>query len=156
MKTRVVLFFTVVCAVCLCSCGEPCPPDSEHSFYLTINSQQPLKLKKVEAVGAIDTSFLYGVDYYEGKFWQMNLPLSLHTDSVTYIFDFDSRIDTLTVFYQRDFEHQDKCGFVMKVSPQKSKTILSTFQSTGVFFMRNTLPQYDGDRPVSIEIKVGL
>lgn len=157
MKTLGTSFLTAICAVWLCSCGDACPPDSEHEFHLTISSENPLKLKKIEAVGAIDTSFTYKYNFgdYQGKFLAMDLPLSLRSDSVTYIFDFEIRIDTLTVFYKRDFEREEECGFVMKVAQPKSQSQRSTFREVDVYF-NGSSSSYYGGWPVSIKVDARL
>lgn len=139
---KVQLLLITICAVWLSGCGDSCPPDSEPNFRLTISSEEPLKLQNIKAIGAIDTSFLSNVGYYEREYLSLNLPLSLLSDSVTYVFNFDSRIDTLTVFYKRDFEREEECGFVLKVAQPKSQPYRSTFRQVDVYFTSSS-PWYD-------------
>ncbi|CAA9224100.1 MAG: hypothetical protein AVDCRST_MAG56-570 [uncultured Cytophagales bacterium] len=64
------------------------------------------------------------------------LPVSLHADSVTYLFDGETRTDTLTIFYTRRFFFEsEKCGMVVEVTGQGLRQdVRTTFTNASVVF----------------------
>jgi hypothetical protein len=64
------------------------------------------------------------------------LPVSLHADSVTYLFDGENRTDTLTIFYTRRFFFEsEKCGMVVEIRGEPlAQRVRTTFGSATVVF----------------------
>jgi hypothetical protein len=116
-----------------------CGPQKELTVGINFNrGKDSLHLKKIEAIGALDQQIFEKqvVDFNTSQsFPDLSLPISLNADSTTYIFEFDNRVDTLTLFYQRDFHYKNNCGFVTDTkrpaSPYESK---STFQQVHVSY----------------------
>ena len=69
----------------------------------------------------------------QGKYF---LPVSLHADSVTYLFQSPGRIDSLTIFYTRRFFFEsEKCGFVAELeNVSTGRPVRTTFRSAWVTF----------------------
>jgi hypothetical protein len=64
------------------------------------------------------------------------LPISLHADSVTYLFDGESRTDTLTIFYTRRFFFEsEKCGLVAEIENNTlERQVRTSFAGASVVF----------------------
>ncbi len=64
------------------------------------------------------------------------LPISLHADSVTYLFDGESRTDTLTIFYTRRFFFEsEKCGLVAEIENNTlERQVRTSFADASVVF----------------------
>jgi hypothetical protein len=73
-------------------------------------------------------------DQYARNQWGFLLPLSLNADSVTYVLDFETRVDTCTVFYKRKFFYKDKCGFVFDIERTNTVNSRTTFQDVQVTY----------------------
>lgn len=117
------------------SCDR-CPPETEPNFRFYLQSEDTLKLKSIRALGAINNFRFdqFGDDRYATQSWDFLLPLSLNADSVTYVLDFEVRVDTCTIFYKRRFFHQENCGFVVDIEAPKDATSKTTFQDVQVSY----------------------
>lgn len=64
------------------------------------------------------------------------LPLSLHADSVTYLFESPGRVDSLTIFYTRRFFFEsEKCGYVVEMNNfEREDSVRTTFGDAEVIF----------------------
>lgn len=116
-----------------------CGPQKELTVGINFNKgKDSLHLKKIEAIGALDQQIFKKqvLDFNTSKpFPDLSLPISLNADSTTYIFEFDNRVDTLTLFYQRDFHYKDHCGFVTDTkSPGTWRNSNSTFSKVNVSY----------------------
>ncbi|SDH08165.1 hypothetical protein SAMN04487996_12833 [Dyadobacter soli] len=61
------------------------------------------------------------------------LPISLLSDTTTYIFRSGQRIDTLSIYYQRIFRYKGGCGFVTDAGePATGRHYYSTFSKTEI------------------------
>jgi len=115
-----------------------CGPQQELSVRISINTgKDSIHLNQLYALGAVDQQVFqkqvayFNKDQYFSK--QFELPISLLADSTTYVFGFNNRTDTLTLFYQRDFYYKDKCGFVIDTKqPARLENSISTFSQVHV------------------------
>ena len=64
------------------------------------------------------------------------LPLSLHADSVTYLFDSENRTDTLTILYtRRVFFESERCGLVTEFEHRtQERWVRTSFDDAYVVF----------------------
>ncbi|QHT67068.1 hypothetical protein GXP67_10620 [Rhodocytophaga rosea] len=97
------------------------------------------ELKAVFSLGDIPFERVYGLggkgDISRKKDGYYYLPVSLHADSVTYIFEHPPRIDTLTIFYSRSFFFEyERCGYEVRVGGGDVNT---TFTQAWVNFFDN-------------------
>lgn len=114
-----------------------CGPQKELTVGINFNrGKDTLHLKKIEAIGAQNQQIFKKQveDFNTSKpFPDLSLPISLNADSTTYVFEFDNRVDTLTLFYQRDFHYKNNCGFVTDTKrPLRPYPSKSTFQEVDV------------------------
>ncbi|MCE7068100.1 hypothetical protein [Dyadobacter sp. CY326] len=131
MKNTLPLLFLLVTLI---SC-EHCGPQKELSLRIDIQ-RDSLQLDSVSAIGALDqTVFQQQVSNTTSGFRRLDLPISLLADSTTYIFAYETRTDTLTVFYKRDFYYKDGCGFVVDAhAPASATQVKSTFKKAGISY----------------------
>jgi hypothetical protein len=112
-----------------------CGPQQEPAVDLQLGGQVS-RLRSVHAVGTLDPNHLkslIGTDLQKVSY--LTLPLSLHADSTTYIFEFEDRKDTMTIYYKREFYHKDKCGFVVDLAkPDSGLYHKSTFSLVTVSY----------------------
>lgn len=112
---------------------QRCPPTSEPLFSIQMNSQVPFVIRGITAVGAkSDSSLLPTSALTLNNYKVVDLPLSLHADSVQYYFDLGNRTDTLTLYYKRDFFYDKACGFGFDIKSPDNQEIKSTFKAAVV------------------------
>ena len=116
----------------LTGCLE-CGPQKELTLSLSLASDT-VRLKKVYAIGAKNQDvFQKQVKPELTRSQSFDLPFSLHADETTYVFEFETRIDSLTVYYNRLFSHKQDCGFIVDVeAPANGINYRSTFDKVGV------------------------
>ncbi len=111
------------------SCQE-CGPQKELTIELYISGKSN-RLNKITAIGALnEDAFKNFADNELKDSWNLQLPISLNSDTTTYIFAFEDRTDTLSIFHERSFYFEDGCGFVADVKSAKGK---STFSYLNVY-----------------------
>jgi hypothetical protein len=112
-----------------------CGPQQEPAASLQMSGQVS-RLRSLQAVGTLDPDYFKSQVGYEIRdVTYFTLPLSLHADSTTYIFDFQDRMDTLTIYYKREFYYKDNCGFVMDLAkPSSGSHQKSTFSRVNVSY----------------------
>lgn len=145
MKIIILLFFL---ALLLSGCID-CGPQKELTIRLLINAYpDTFLLKKVTAPGAIDLSIFdaqvksNASQSYYNQSRDFTVPISLNADSTTYIFEFENRTDTLTLFYSRDFYYKDGCGFVVDAKyPNTPFETKSTFKYVHVDYQSYILDE---------------
>ncbi|GLU50688.1 hypothetical protein [Dyadobacter frigoris] len=136
-----IFFFTLLLSGCI-----DCGPQKELTIRLSIDADTFL-LKKVTAPGAIDLSIFdeQVKNYTSHSYSQLKdftFPISLNADSTTYIFEFENRTDTLTLFYARDFSYKNGCGFVVDAKyPNSSFETKSTFKYVHVDYQSYILDE---------------
>jgi hypothetical protein len=123
------------------SCKD-CGPQQELDARVSI-SGQPSRLNKAQAIGALSQDIFNNLADKELRTTHtFDVPISLHTDSTTYIFEFENRTDTLTIYYKRKFYHKDGCGFVVDlVESAGDRTYQSTFSKVDVSFQPYVLSE---------------
>lgn len=142
-----------------------CGPQRELTASLYINKgQKPaIPLRRVYALGALDQQIFQKQveDFNTGNpFPDFTFPISLNADSTTYVFEFETRTDTLTLFYKRDFYYKDKCGFVTDTqSPGTWRNNKSTFSEVNVIYQSYlrrdiTLMGSNGGEGISVNISL--
>ncbi|MBD0256666.1 MAG: hypothetical protein ICV83_13185 [Cytophagales bacterium] len=95
----------VAAGLLLAGCKDECFYPKEPALGLLVNGGG--KFRRVYSPDGRDVPTRNG---------QPVLPISLHADSVTYLFDGESRTDTLTIFYTRRFFFEsEKCGLVAEI-----------------------------------------
>lgn len=145
-----------------------CGPQKELTIQLSIQAfPDTFLLKKVTAPGAIDQSVFeeqtknyYPKSYYVGSF-DFTFPISLNADSTTYIFEFENRTDTLSLFYTRYFSYKDGCGFVVDVKrPGTLYETKTTFKDVYVdyqsYILDGNVPLFGNNNGQGIIVRVSL
>lgn len=116
-----------------------CGPQQELSARINfLTAKDSLHLKQIYALGALDQKIFQEQTAYFNRYDDFSLaglPISLLADSTTYVFAFDNRTDTLTLFYQRDFYYKDNCGFVVDTKrPAGREDTQSTFSRVNTYY----------------------
>ncbi len=144
MKIIIHLFLS---ALLLSGCID-CGPQKELTIRLSIGAYpDTFLLKKVTAPGAIDLNiFDQQIKNYTSHSYSQSrdytFPISLNADSTTYIFEFETRTDTLTLFYARDFHYKNGCGFVVDAKrPNSQFETKSTFKDVYVDYQSYILDE---------------
>jgi hypothetical protein len=126
--------FFVLLGFLLAGCRDDCHSSREPELQVYV-SPDPLVpfqgFQKVYAPGGKEVPLRQG---------QYFLPVSLHADSVTYLFQSAGKLDSLTIFYTRRFFFEsEKCGFVAELEHfRPGRTVRTTFSNVQVQF-RETL-----------------
>lgn len=88
------------------------------------------------------------------------LPISLLSDTTTYVFRFVERTDTLSIYYQRIFRYKGGCGFVTDArEPATGSHYYSTFSKTEIHYDTYVRPgqqpwlSYNPGAGISIDIE---
>lgn len=106
------LLLLPVCYCLLFSCEE-CPGSSEPILYVELGGET--YYQSVECVGLSHTFSLDpgGLSY---RPYHFSLPISMHSDSTTYLLYGAHVTDTLRIKYKRDFYFQSvKCGYCIRL-----------------------------------------
>jgi len=128
MKTFV---FLIIIFPFLYGCHE-CGPQKEPDIKISMKGDS-MTLNNIHAIGALNQEVFQNQIKRVGNNRSFNFPISLHADSSTYIFEFDTRTDTLTLFYERKFYHKEVCGFLFDITaPADSVFSKSTFSKVFV------------------------
>jgi len=135
MKKLLPLLFIIVVLYGCVDCG----PQQELTVGINFHREKDsLHLNQVYALGALDQQIFnkQTEDFNNSRlFLTLAFPISLLTDSTTYVFEFENRTDTLTLFYQRDFYYKKDCGFVVDTKkPARSEDSKSTFSKVNVSY----------------------
>jgi hypothetical protein len=113
----------------MASCYD-CGPKAEPLVDFDINTGM-FTLKKVGALGAVSDSLFQSFTIHKNIGYG-KLPLSLLHDSTTYLFYFEDRVDTLTLYYQRIFDTRKQCGYYVDIAPPVWEQYRSTFSSVRI------------------------
>lgn len=120
---RLILLLLLIPPLLSLKCGRDCYPHKEP------------ELKVVFSLGDIPFQRVYGlggkgdINRRDGVYY---LPVSLHADSVTYVFEHPPRIDTLTILYSRKFFFEsEQCGYEVDLG---GGNVTTTFTEARVNF----------------------
>ncbi|GAB2783800.1 hypothetical protein GCM10027275_29820 [Rhabdobacter roseus] len=126
-------------SLALSGCFRDCGWQEEPLVHIEYSG--PKTFRSVSALGARDLTAFEplpapkpGSDssYHRTSY---SFPLSLLADSTTYLFFSDTRVDTLTIHYQRYFYPKRGCDFVAKIRANWAKQVhSSTFKEVTVEF----------------------
>jgi len=151
----------LVITLALYGCTD-CGPQQELTARISFQpAKDSLHLNQIYALGARDQQLFKNQTEYFNQYHQFSLsdfPISLLADSTSYVFEFDNRVDTLTLFYQRDFFYKEHCGFVVDMKkPARSEDARSTFSSVSVVYEsylaeKFTFPAKIGGNGISVNI----
>lgn len=130
MKRHLSVFLFLLISGAAVSCYD-CGPKAEPTVDFNMSFDSLYGLKRVSAVGAkSDSAFRlnnpYSLRYHYGQY-----PISLLQDSTTFVFYAANRTDTLTLFYERIFDTDKKCGYFVDIGGGRFK---STFKNVWVEF----------------------
>jgi hypothetical protein len=115
---RLLPFLTVFLAAKCRDCYPSREPELKAIFYQD-SLETDISFQKVYGLGGKNTIHKKNGYYY--------LPISLHADSVTYIFESGILTDTVTFYYSRTFAfHSERCGYEAKFYEDKIATTFST------------------------------
>lgn len=127
-----IVFLSAV--ITLQSCVD-CGPQAELTARINF-SRDSIRLDSIHALDAFNQQTMNAqllktkVSYLE-----LNLPISLRSDTTTYIFRFANRMDTLSIYYRRTFRYKGGCGFINNATePSGEKHYESTFRSVEIIY----------------------
>lgn len=128
---RSISLLVLICssaAIGLIGC-EDCGPNDEPQLRLNIQSEKAFQLDTVYATGALTP--LPGPIKASGQYGYLQIPLSLQADSTQFRLKVNGRMETLTVYYRRDFSYKSKhCGYVINLyAPSPGATVKTTIGS---------------------------
>lgn len=122
----------ILSAISIQSCID-CGPQAELSARIYFE-EDSLKLDSVYALNAVSQE---AIILQTDKFGHLptSLPISLVSDTTTYVFRFAERIDTLSIYYRRVFRYKGGCGFITDAhEPATVNQYYSTFTKTGIYY----------------------
>jgi hypothetical protein len=146
------LFLIVACFATSC---YDCGPQAEPLITLSVRAENHT-LQRVTALGAISDSVFNRFPFERNNGFG-ELPLSLLQDSTTYLFYFEDRVDTLTLFYKRIFDVRRECGYYVDIAPPTGRQYQyrSTFSATEVIYSPY-VGEMKGLYPTAFGISVSL
>ncbi len=117
----------------LAGCKDDCFYSREPELRVIVNGNENLPNGEFQKVYGLDGK---QAPYREGTYF---LPVSLHADSVTYLFESPRQVDSLTIFYTRRFFFEsEKCGMVVALEDSGwERAARTTFQDAWVLFDDN-------------------
>lgn len=131
MKHLLPIIF-ILSAISVQSCVD-CGPQAELSVRIRFEGDS-LKLDTVYALNAVSQE---AIRLQTDNFAHLptSLPISLISDTTTYVFRFTERIDTLSIYYQRIFRDKGGCGFITDAKePATPSRYYSTFSKTDIHY----------------------
>ena len=132
MKKRVFIAGLLPCLFFSCTeeCGITAEPTLAIQFSFLRNKPN---FTEIRALGSTKNISTEGIEASTQEIYgDMYLPLNLNDDHTTYIFEQLNRVDTLTIFYQKNvYSVNKKCGYILDlVAPKSGSKIVSTFKRT--------------------------
>lgn len=113
-----------------------CGPQAELSARIFFTADS-LKLDSVYALNAVSQKAIRQQtdNFAPQHYYSLSLPISLVSDTTTYVFRFTERVDTLSIYYQRIFRTKSGCGFITDAQkPATGKGYHSTFSKTDIHY----------------------
>jgi hypothetical protein len=141
---RSITFLSIILSLVFYSCEE-CGIDGEPTLKVIYPSQDTLSLKSIKAIGSLSPIPKEGIASYQQS-GVITLPFNLTADSTTYIFEQQTKTDTLTVFYKKTVVNvSKKCGYIIDiVRPENNKEVESTFEDVYVSY----IPYYNNTKGI--------
>jgi hypothetical protein len=130
----------ILAGIALQSCID-CGPQAELTATITF-SNDSLQLDSVYALKALSQEAIAGqAKSSSGNYGQLHLPISLVSDTTTYIFKSKNRTDTLSIHYDRIFRYKGGCGFITDASaPSQGSQYTTTFKDVEIIYATYVLP----------------
>ena len=128
----IILILSGICAQSCIDCG----PQAELSAHIYFPGDS-LKLDSVYALNAVSQEAIRQQtdNFTPQHFYSLSLPISLVSDTTTYVFRFTERVDTLSIYYQRIFRYKGGCGFITDAKePNTPNRYYSTFGETDIHY----------------------
>ncbi len=136
------------------SCYD-CGPRAEPTLSMSVSFGPSDSLLRISALGIeSDSAFQRFIDIGTQRGGGL-VPLSLQQDSTTYLFYFENKVDTLTLFYRRVFETRRSCGYYLDILEPKGPRYRSTFTTTNVNYSPYT-GEFKGLHSTAYGISVSL
>ena len=134
MKHLLSIIF-ILSAVGVQSCID-CGPQAELSARIYFG-EDSLILDSIYALNAVSQEAIRQQtdNFIPRHYYSISLPISLVSDTTTYVFRFAERIDTLSIYYQRVFRYKGGCGFITDAhEPATVNQYYSTFSKTEIHY----------------------
>jgi hypothetical protein len=130
-------FFTIGLLSCFhFSCTEECGITAEPTLAIQFGFlRNKPNFTEIRALGSTKNIPKEGIEASTQEIYgDMYLPLNLNDDHTTYIFEQLNRVDTFTVFYQKNvYDINKKCGYILDLeAPKLGNKIVTTFKRTEV------------------------
>lgn len=131
MKAYFIVGF-LLCFVLSCTeeCGIIAEPTLAIIFPFTANKPVFTKIRAINGIKEIPKEGVKSSTIH--SYGDIYLPLNLNADHTTYIFEQLNRVDTLTIFYQKNiYDRNKKCGYIVDLeAPKLGNKIVSSFKRT--------------------------
>lgn len=131
MKSYFIVGF-LLCFVLSCTeeCGIIAEPTLAIIFPFTANKPVFTKIRAINGIKEIPKEGVKSSTIH--SYGDIYLPLNLNADHTTYIFEQLNRVDTLTIFYQKNiYDRNKKCGYIVDLeAPKLGNKIVSSFKRT--------------------------
>jgi len=128
----VILILSGISAQSCIDCGPQAELTARIDFY-----GDSLKFDSAYALSAVSQEVIRRQtdNFTPGSYFSISLPISLVSDTTTYIFRSGERIDTLSIYYRRIFRYKGGCGFIADaLEPARGNRFYSTFSTTEVYY----------------------
>jgi len=124
----------ILSGICAQSCID-CGPQAELTARINFSGDS-IRLDSIYAQDARDQRPMNAhLPKTKVSYLELDLPISLHSDTTTYIFRFPNRIDTLSIHYRRTFSYKGGCGFINDATePSQGSHYESTFRSVDIIY----------------------
>lgn len=131
---RFLSVFLLLAGTLFQSCID-CGPQAELTALITFRGDS-LQLDSLYALKAVNQEAVRSqIPLFHPTFTQVTLPISLLSDTATYVFLFKDRTDTLSIYYDRVFRYKGGCGFIADArEPQKGPRYKATFSQVEMYY----------------------
>lgn len=111
-----------------------CGPQAELSASVYFNRDSP-RPDSIYAFKALDQKVIDQAESNTSPYGPFQLPISLVSDTTTYIFRTGDHLDTLSIYYKRIFRYKGGCGFINDVTePSHGNHYKTTFRSVEISY----------------------
>lgn len=144
LKTILQIFSVAFFTFATTSCEKPCEPTEEPRLNTGFYSQIPFKFKRIYAVGTSKITFEaipsreLSPDFSLTK--ELLLPINMNAKTTKYIFESDTRTDSITIAYDLQTNYTSRCGFTFILTNMRTIPEKSSFKDVEV----NYYPPYIG------------
>ncbi|GAB4028514.1 hypothetical protein [Spirosoma gilvum] len=151
--------FTIAACTAFWSC-EDCGPSDEPILTLQLSAQTAFQIDTLYGIGATGKPVQPFSSKASGPYVIFQLPINLNADSTRYAFVIDKHLETITVYYKRNFYYKNgTCGYVFDLYPSATDPLRNVQLTRGkvdnIYYTQNS---FNGGflRPATSETGIQL